>query len=231
MNLIDQNAQSAQTAWQAQRAANGLDMLREQAAKSGIAVSTRRFMFLRHGETEGNAQKVFQSADICLNPRGREQALAAAQVLQQHPVQRIYASTMARAHQTAVIVGDVCNLTPNPEPGLRERSFGDLIGASSAQLDWRVSPPNGEDLQEFVARAQGGLEAALSHGEDTLVVAHGGNLYVLAFSLGIELTPDMVQNATPLVFSWSDPGWQVSPIQPDQDGRAKTGSVLRNSGW
>ena len=62
-------------------------------------------------------------------------------------------------------------------------------------------------------------------------MAHGGNLYVLAFSLGIELTPDMVQNATPLVFSWSDPGWQVSPMQADQDGSAKSDPVLRNSGW
>jgi len=231
VNPMDQNAQSAQSAWQAQLAANGLDRLREQAGKRSITVSTRRFMFLRHGETAGNAQKVFQPADISLNPRGREQALAAAQVLKQHPVQRIYASTMVRAQQTAVIVGDACQLAPHPEPGLRERSFGDLIGTSSAQLDWRISPPNGEDLQDFVARAQAGLEAALSHGKETLLVAHGGNLYVLAFSLGLDLTPDMVQNATPLVFSWSAAGWQVSPMQPDQGGGAKSGLVPRNSGW
>lgn len=228
MNQIDANEPIS---WQAQRAANGLDVLREHAGRRTMTLPTRRFMFLRHGETTGNAQKIFQPADISLNPRGQEQALAAAQVLRQHPVQHICASTMVRAQQTAVIVGDACAISPRPAPGLRERSFGDLIGTSSAQLDWRIAPSNGEALHDFVARAQDGLEAALGAGDDTLLVAHGGNLYVLAFSLGLDLQPDLVQNATPLVFSWSDQGWQVNPLQPAQDERSNSPPVLRNSGW
>ena len=54
-------------AWQARMAASGLHALRDLAAAHPFALSAQRFVFLRHGETEGNALKVFQPAEISLN--------------------------------------------------------------------------------------------------------------------------------------------------------------------
>lgn len=217
-------------AWQARLSASGLDLLREHAAARQLKLAARRFIFLRHGETDGNALKIYQPAEISLNDQGRVQARAAAELLRHHAVQRICASDMQRAWETAAIVGRTCRIDPMATPALRERWFGDLVGTSSAQLNWRVDPPNSEGLNEFVARTQAGLEAALSTNEDTLLVAHGGNLYVLAFSLGLELTPAMVQNATPLVFSRLEQGWRVMSAACGH-GEVKDTTLLRNVGW
>lgn len=206
-------------------------MMREQATRRQLALKAQRFIFLRHGETDGNTNKIYQPADISLNPHGRSQAMAAAARLRTYPVQQIWASTMQRAWETASIVAQDCMLAPQRQPALRERWFGDFVGTSSARLDWKIDPPNGETLRDFVARTQDGIEAVLDV-DDTLIVAHGGNLHVLAFSLGIRLTPAMLQNATPLLFTRSEQGWQVSDQLPNDGNLAgHTPAALRNTGW
>ena len=102
------------------------------------------------------------------------------------------------------------------EPRLRERWFGDLVGTSSVDLDWRNEPPNGESLHEFVSRTQAGFNAALDTDAATLLVAHGGSLYVLVFSLGANLLEQHIANATPLLFEYEvrTDCWRISNIAP-----------------
>jgi glucosyl-3-phosphoglycerate phosphatase len=209
-------AKDAAQTWQSRLTKHGLDEVQRLAARRPLKPRARRFIFLRHGETEGNARRVYQPPDIPLNPTGREQAKRAAEYLRAHPVERILASDMRRAWQTAEAAAELVGAPVIPEPRLRERWFGDLIGTSSTDLDWRNEPPNGERLQDFVVRTQAGFRDALDTDASTLLVAHGGSLYVLVFSLGAELLERHIANATPLLFEYEAhaSAWRISNIAP-----------------
>ena len=211
------SADNALQLWQSRLTKHGLDEVRRVAAERPLHPHVRRFIFLRHGETEGNAQQIYQPPDISLNQTGQEQALRAAGYLRGHPVERIVASDMPRAWQTALAAAQVVRAPVIAEPRLRERWFGDLIGTSSRGLDWRNEPPNGESLLNFIVRTQAGLSDALDTEVSTLLVAHGGPLYVLVFSLGADLLEQHIANATPLLFEYeSDAGrWRISNIAPE----------------
>jgi len=149
-----------------------------------------RWIFLRHGECEGNVEGVLVAPDASpLTLLGRRQAEEAARRLAAFPVERVLCSPMLRAQQTAAIVQPVLGLGPaQVVEALRERSFGPLDGWTRAQvrqsewadcrLAWRKAPPGGESL-EAVARRAGGALAALDTGETTLVVAHAGVIRAL----------------------------------------------------
>lgn len=202
--------------WQSRLRKHGLDEVRRLATARPLKPRARRFIFLRHGETEGNAQRIYQPPDIPLNPTGQAQARRAAEYLREHPIERILASDMRRAWETAQAAAEMVGAPVIPEPRLRERWFGDLVGTPSMDLDWRNEPPNGESLQEFVLRTQAGVYDALDTDASTLLVAHGGSLYVLVFSLGADLLERHIANATPLLFE-RDPDadrWHISNIAP-----------------
>ena len=209
-------ADNALQIWQSRLIKHGLDEVRRLAAERPLQPHSRRFIFLRHGETEGNAQRLYQPPDIPLNPTGYAQARRAAEYLREHPVERIFASDMRRAWETAQAAAEVVCAPVIPEPRLRERWFGDLVGTSSKDLDWRNEPPNGESLRDFVARTQDGFCDALGTEAPILLVAHGGPLYVLIFSLGGELLEQHIANAAPLLFERESDadGWRISNIAP-----------------
>jgi glucosyl-3-phosphoglycerate phosphatase len=193
----------------------GLDALFEMARATPLSPECEVFYFIRHGETEGNAKRIFQHAEIPLNARGLEQAQAASAALKGAQLQRVVASTMTRAWTTAEIIARPHGLEPLPEDGLRERWFGDLVGTPSHDHDWRDAPPNGETLAQFVARTQAGISRSLvaAARERTALVGHGGILYVLAPSLGLDITTQLLANATPLRFERAGPAaWTVTRV-------------------
>ena len=205
--------------WQSRFNQLGLsEMLRLARARMPLKITAKRFWFLRHGETEGNATRIIQHAEISLNARGFAQAEAAAQILKGQPFTRIYGSTMTRAWQTAETVARVCGLTAIPEPRLRERWFGDLVGTTSVGLNWSLDPPNGDRIADFVERTCSAAEALLSDDVPTLLVAHGGNLYALAFALGVELEVAYIANATPLYIEHDGDAWRIHPLSAPADG-------------
>lgn len=193
----------------------GLDELFDMARTAPISPECESFYFIRHGETDGNARRIFQHAEIPLNARGLAQAEAAAAALANAKLEQIFASTMTRAWVTAETIGRPHSLQPIPEVGLRERWFGDLVGTPSHDHDWRDDPPNGETLAQFVTRTQAGIvRSLLSAGKTrTALVGHGGILYVLAPSLGLDITTELLANATPLLFErCGGSAWQVTRI-------------------
>lgn len=192
----------------------GLDALFDMARSTPLSPACEAFYFIRHGETEGNAKRIFQHAEIPLNARGLAQAEAASAALAQAGLQRIVASTMTRAWVTAEVIGRPHGLKPLPEDGLRERWFGDLVGTPSHDHDWRDDPPNGETLATFVTRTQAGIERSLVDAAttSTALVGHGGILYVLAPSLGLDITTELLANATPLHFARSGSTWSVTRV-------------------
>jgi probable phosphoglycerate mutase len=200
----------------------GLDELFRLAREEPLTPRCSSFIFVRHGETDGNHARIFQTAEQPLNARGLAQAEAASEVLKGEKIQRIVASTMPRAWVTAEILGRPHALAPEPEDGLRERWFGDLVGTSSADHDWRDDPPNGETLQVFVRRSRSGIERGLNLADSkhSVLVAHGGILYVLAPTLGIDLETQHLANATPLLFERTGSTWRarrIADIGADSD--------------
>ena len=203
--------QTPEAAWLTRVAKHRLHAFEPHCKAQDLQPRADRFLFLRHGETQGNHLKIYQHVDIELNEAGLAQAAEAAAILKDCGAKRIFASTMRRAWHTAEIAGRALDIAPIEEPGLRERWFGDLVGTSSEHMDWSNDPSNGETLQGFVQRTCLAVSKILESSEPTLMVGHGGILYVLAYSLNVRLREDMARNATPLVFERSDGAWTATP--------------------
>ncbi|NMM80222.1 histidine phosphatase family protein [Acidovorax sp. SRB_14] len=155
-----------------------------------------RIIAVRHGETAWNVDTRIQGhLDIPLNDTGLWQARQLGLALAGEPVGAIYASDLQRAHATAQAVAEATGAPLTPEPGLRERSFGELQGRTFAEIEaelpeqarrWRkrdplFAPEGGESLTALRARIAATVQrlAARHCGELVVLVAHGGVLDVL----------------------------------------------------
>jgi 2,3-bisphosphoglycerate-dependent phosphoglycerate mutase len=114
-------------------------------------------LLVRHGETDGNAARVLQRADVPLNERGTRQAEQLARRLFDLGFTRIVCSDLLRARMTAAPLAACSGLSIEENPLLQERNFGDLRGTPYAALaedpfGHDFAPPNGEDWPTFHAR-------------------------------------------------------------------------------
>src|SRR5579864_7883681 len=93
-------------------------------------------LLARHGETDWNREHRWQGrADPPLNARGREQAAALAASLAQVPLGAIYSSDLARALETAELVGGALGVAVTSEPALREIDVGEWSGLTTAEIE------------------------------------------------------------------------------------------------
>lgn len=190
----------------------GQKALRAAARMTGLRVGCDRFLFLRHGRTAGNMNRIFQHPDVSLCAEGFCDADAAANRLSDVVFDHIYASDMARAWLTAGRVAAVTGKPVTVWRTLRERYFGDLIGTSSEGMDWRINPANGETMLEFVERTLCGVAQLLAHDPNPLLVSHGGVLRVLCGALDVDLSLELTGNALPLAFEHKAGGWRVTAL-------------------
>ena len=136
-------------------------------------------LLARHGETDWNRERRWQGhADLPLNDAGREQAAAlAAEVA---AVDAIYASDLARARETAEIVGARHGVPVRLDVRLREVDVGDWSGLTSDEVAARFPAAtrwtNGETREAMSGRVVAALlEIAAAHeGGRVLVITHGG---------------------------------------------------------
>jgi probable phosphoglycerate mutase len=198
----------------------GLRQLAALAAAQPLAPACDHFYFLRHGQTECNARRIFQSVDEPLSALGLQQAARAAELLAGEPIRSILSSNVNRALTTAHTVSTPHGLAPVVLEGLRERNFGALIGTSSLHIDWACEPEGGETLSEFVDRSRAAIEHALTHPGPVLLVAHGGTLYALAALLGVPVDLSVLGNAQPLRFERSGTIWRMTPLMQQVEGGA-----------
>lgn len=194
----------------------GFDAIVDLARTIPFRPRLSRFIFLRHGETEGNRKGIYQSPETPLNSAGEAQAAEAADRLALASIVHVAASPMMRAWRTAAIVTDGRGLTPEPDGGLAERYFIGLAGTTVGTMDWRDDPPACETLAAFVHRAGSCLSRWLSRDDDPegdlMLVAHGGQLLVLAAMTGVDLNVELRRNATPILFTHTTAGWEAAPI-------------------
>jgi probable phosphoglycerate mutase len=114
-------------------------------------------LLVRHGETDGNAARILQRADMPLNARGMRQAEVLARRLLAHGFVHTLCSDLLRARMTAAPLAAHPGVTIEESPLLQERNFGDLRGKPYAELPEDpfapdFAPPNGEGWPEFHAR-------------------------------------------------------------------------------
>ncbi|MBA2742165.1 MAG: histidine phosphatase family protein [Actinobacteria bacterium] len=142
-------------------------------------------LLVRHGETDWNAERRVQGhTDRSLNEVGLEQIRALAQELADEPLDAIYASDLARAHETARAIADPRGLPIETLPELRERDFGTWEGLTDAEVFERYpeahtgSWGDAETREELAERVVSTLlQIAGAHpGGRVLVVTHGGPL-------------------------------------------------------
>lgn len=97
---------------------------------------TRRFYFVRHGETILNAQHIHQGAEGFLSPKGQQQSEKIGQYLSHFPIRRIIASTYPRAKETAEIINKHFNVPIMYSPLLVERrNSSEIVGGKSDDQD------------------------------------------------------------------------------------------------
>jgi probable phosphoglycerate mutase len=182
-------------------------------------LTPRPFWFLRHGETDWNAQGLSQGrTDIPLNKVGLMQAERAALTLRTSGIATIVASPLIRAHRTAEIVAGPLGRPVQLDPDLAEVNFGDQEGLPMGDWydDWiagAYTPAGAETFAELVDRAVRGVNRALEHPAPVLVVAHGALFRALRLALGHE--PNVrTPNALPLHITPPADGGAVWGIAP-----------------
>lgn len=182
-------------------------------------------LLIRHGESEADLLDVHEGrADFALTERGHRQAQAMAEyVAANYHIDRIYASTLMRAMQTARHLSDATGVPIRPEHDLMEFNNGLLAGLphkEAAEKYPRVPnlPPDKsvygqESLVEFRARAEKMLAKILAEAADSetvAVVTHGGTINQLYHAF-LKLP---VKDG--LFFSTADTGiheWTVEPTE------------------
>ena len=156
---------------------------------------TTEILFVRHGQTAWNVERRRQGhSGPGLNEQGREDARRAASELVEMNaccrISAIYSSDLARAAETAEIIGEALGLPVHLDERLRERHQGiwqgrlttEVMAEHAEVVDFigedplGGGPPEGETGQQVLERMTDALnEIAAEHpGERVVVVSHGG---------------------------------------------------------
>lgn len=164
----------------------------------------RRIYLMRHGETLYQSEaREGAIGNGALTERGSEQIAAAALLFRGVQLDRVYASPLARAQETARIIAqehkldvllspDLREITPD-EPSLVGKSIADIFREvqrffTDAATSWDDTYLGGESFRQVQERGVRFLNSVLSQ-EDwqtLLVVAHGGfNNAMLAYATGV----------------------------------------------
>ena len=182
------------------------------------AASLRRqsFWFLRHGETDWNAQNLSQgSVEVPLNARGLQQARDAAQLLAGRGISHIVSSTLSRAVVTAEIVAETIGATILFDDALREASYGvreqqPMSAWFQEWVDGIATPEGAESFVHLKRRAVLAINRALDQPAPVLVGAHGGLFRALRADMGLE--PNIrTPNAQPLWCVPTPGAWTLTP--------------------
>jgi broad specificity phosphatase PhoE len=172
----------------------------------------------RHGETADNVppQRFMGSRDTPLSDTGREQAHRLAAAVADPRPAAIWTSALARARETADIVGAALGLAPRVDERLAESHRGRWEGVLVTDIEreepeawaaWRRAGarfrfPGGESLEEHQRRALAALEAVHAGPLPALVICHGGTIRAIAAARhprGLDAFHELtVPNAVPL---------------------------------
>ncbi|NCN26299.1 histidine phosphatase family protein [bacterium] len=158
-------------------------------------IPTKPFYYVRHGQTDANANGLTCGGDwdLPLNELGLSQASKlASKLLSFSPkIEEIRCSPMIRAKQTAETLNSLLKAPMSIVEGLREWRVGDW-----EKLPWEnvpnpfnttEDPSNGETREAFEERVTNTISNELKNTTKTLLfVSHGAFAHALFTYLGIE---------------------------------------------
>ncbi len=156
-------------------------------------------IFLRHGESVGNAESRWQGqADYPLTDKGRQQAQALAErwLTEKRAFDYIISSPLSRASETAEIIRAALNLPVEADPIWAERYIGEVAGLTNDEVKRRfpdrgftnpfsaIIENEGEGDWELYLRAGQALQGLLRRAPGKyLVVSHGGLLNQIMYAV------------------------------------------------
>ena len=178
-----------------------------------MAVSSPLFYFVRHGETDWNAERRLQGQlDIAINDVGRRQSAQCANALRGLIAARrkapadftFISSPLSRARETMEILRSGLELPRDGyavEPRLAELSFGRWEGLTYAEVraldgaalevrerdKWNFTTPDGESYAGLLVRVRAWHAGVKG---DIIVAAHGGVARVLMVQFGVRTPQD-----------------------------------------
>ena len=183
--------------------------------------------------------------DPPLSTLGRRQARMTGKRLMGRRFVGAYASDLARAFETALLIGESIDIEPQPMAGLREIFLGRWEGLTTQELAerfpaewarWAEEPswdvvPEGEGAAAFEKRVGAAVDSILarhSHG-DVLVVTHGGVIQVALHRVvgrpNHGLFPFRIQNASITLIEKRDGRMVVSGVNDIGHLEMKDGST------
>lgn len=149
-----------------------------------------KIIFVRHGQSEGNANGFIADATTKLTEVGVEQAKATALKVKDKGITKIVCSPMIRAQQTAETIAaelgiDLAHIEVLPE--LKERGLGKVEGKpKDHESEWYLTNNEVnlgiEDRDELIKRMNSCLEklSEIARTENVLAVGHAISGYYLA---------------------------------------------------
>lgn len=163
-----------------------------------------RLLLIRHGQSQANLDGIIQGDDDPLTELGRRQAdIVGRHLAETRDIDHLYASPLARARETALIISRHIDRAPVFEPGLAEIHAGSAAGMTWEE--WTETYPEvaarirtrarslddrwegGESGHEFMARVLGAFDRIVEQHratrETVAVVSHGGALAWIASKL------------------------------------------------
>ena len=166
----------------------------------GLSMENRilkSFCFIRHGETDWNKNLIYQGQnDVPLNENGIAQARRRAKSMSFGGFTEIFSSPLARAKQTAEIIGEASSKTlriieiPELMECGSEESARYVLGLKQVQQmpSFEKATNLRESPKEFFDRVERGLNYVFQTASDSkpLIVAHGGVCVAFCMILGLE---------------------------------------------
>lgn len=184
-----------------------------------------RFVLVRHGETDWNAQEKLQgTSDIPLNAVGKLQAQALAESLDDERFDRIISSPLSRALETAQVIAAACGIPETDiviDPELRERAYGEVEGMTIEERDQAFPGTNAWPGAETKAEINARVKHALSRlareyaGQHVMLVTHGGwvraAMRVIAGNRSREAGM-VIPNTSRTYIHHDDSGWHIDRV-------------------
>ena len=141
-------------------------------------------IMVRHGFSDSNEKQTFTgSTDAPLTETGKKQAELTAEYLKKYKIDKIYASDLSRAYDTAVPIAKSHNLEIIKNKKLQEiyagdwenKRFEELMGTYSKQYSlWlndigKCKPENGETVADFYSRIKNEVYRLIEENEGKII--------------------------------------------------------------
>lgn len=181
---------------------------------------------LRHGRSRADDEEVHEGRyDSPLTDVGRAQVQARAQefLAREAHFDRIVASTLQRAYETAAIIGEALNVPVETDPDWMEMDNGPLAGMRRDEAEARYPRPafrnpyeafcgTGESDWDIYCRGARAVEKIIRRGAGNyLVVAHGG---ILNAALRTIVGAQPFVNQQGIAFGFGDTGYARLVYRP-----------------